>query len=132
MSNLISLIPAALLFLLYSFLLVRAAHVCRRTMQRPSDGRVFALLGFVLVALGGLANEALGRPVQPEFAGVLAVVAHVALGGGYLRSRLQTNGGAAASFSSGMLVAATAYAMLLFVLFCLALAATLLIRLTQA
>jgi hypothetical protein len=109
MSAALSLLPLALLFILYALLIKLAARIYRRSLLSWKHATVFGALAILVGGLGALVNYTSGSRLSPLLGVMLGLTVQLALGGWYLGPRALAPGGKAVAFKGGALIAAIGF-----------------------
>jgi hypothetical protein len=109
MSTAISFLPILLCLAALTAFVKLSAYLYKRTSLKWSHALVYVILFFILVALVGGTNKALGSPL-PLLVGIaLSVVAQVVVAGLYLGSRAKTKEGESLAFKRAAILGAVSY-----------------------
>jgi hypothetical protein len=107
MTTFLTILPLALVPLLFALLIKLAAFVLRRTVLSWRHAFTLGFLAFVIGGLGMAINFASGRVLPPLLTSLIGIAIQVALGGWYLGPRARTRDDQPVGFVRGMLLSLT-------------------------
>jgi hypothetical protein len=109
MSAVLSLLPMALMCVLYALLIKLAARIYRRSILSWKHTFTFSVLALLVGGAGALLNYASNSILGPFLGAILGLAVQLALGGWYLGPRATAPTGTKVAFKGGAFIAAIAF-----------------------
>ncbi len=112
MSAILSLLPLALMFVLYALLIKLAAKLYRSSLLAWKHAFAFGALAILVAGIGTLLNYATGFLLGPLLGIILGLAVQLTLGGWYLGPRTLAKSGEAVAFKGGVVIVAIGFAII--------------------